>query len=168
MASWEPLVTTALIALASAVASLAVGYPLGYWLATLRRLRRVVTGVLLVPFLLPAFLVGLAIRPLLGDALASESLALIAIIGAHVVMNAGFLAIVTAASLTSRDQYEAALLDGKTLTFLWRRLWRGCKPSSRWGSSWLPGGRAPRPPFCLARVTRLRARHGGVVWSASG
>ena len=124
MASWEPLATTALIALASAVASLAVGYPLGYWLATLRRLRRVVTGVLLVPFLLPAFLVGLAMRPLLGDALASEGLALIAIIGAHVVMNAGFLAIVTAASLTSRDQYEAALLDGATERQIrWRVQW---------------------------------------------
>jgi thiamine transport system permease protein len=124
MASWEPLATTALIALASAVASLAVGYPLGYWLATLRRLRRVVTGVLLVPFLLPAFLVGLAIRPLLGDALASEGFAVIAIIGAHVVMNAGFLAIVTAASLTSRDQYEAALLDGATERQIrWRVQW---------------------------------------------
>jgi thiamine transport system permease protein len=84
----------------------------------------VVTGVLLVPFLLPAFLVGLAIRPLLGDALASEGFAVIAIIGAHVVMNAGFLAIVTAASLTSRDQYEAALLDGATERQIrWRVQW---------------------------------------------
>ena len=124
MASGGPLATTALIALASAVASLAVGYPLGYWLATLRRLRRVVTGVLLVPFLLPAFLVGLALRPVLGDALSNEGVALIAIIGAHVVMNAGFLAIVTAASLTPRDQYEAALLDGATERQIrWRVQW---------------------------------------------
>ncbi len=112
MASLELLATTALIAVLSAVVSLAVGYPLGQWLATLRRLRRVVTGVLLVPFLLPAFLVGLSVRPLLGDALAHEGVALAAIIGSHVVMNAGFLAIVTAASLVPRDQYEAALLDG--------------------------------------------------------
>ena len=114
MANLDLLATTALIAVASAVGSLVVGYPLGYWLATLRKLRRVVTGVLLVPFLLPAFLVGLAVRPLLGDALSSPVVALLAIIGAHVLMNAGFLAIVTAASMTPRDHYEAAVLDGAT------------------------------------------------------
>jgi thiamine transport system permease protein len=116
MANSDVVVTTALLAVASAVVSLLVGYPVGYWLSSLRALRRVVTAVLLVPFLLPAFLVGLALRPLLGDALESSWLALAAIIFAHVLMNAGFIAVVTAASMTPHDQTEAAALDGASAT----------------------------------------------------
>jgi len=99
MASGDLLVTTALVAVTSAVVSLLVGYPVGHWLSSLRALRRIVTGLLLVPFLLPAFLVGLALRPLMGEALDSSWVALGAIISAHVLMNAGFIAVVTAASL---------------------------------------------------------------------
>jgi thiamine transport system permease protein len=108
------LSTTAFIAVMSAVVSLVVGYPIGQWLASLRHLRRLVTTVLLVPFILPAFLVGIALRPLLGDLLDNSRLAIAALIGAHVVMNAGFIAVVTAASMTPRDQSEAAALDGAT------------------------------------------------------
>jgi thiamine transport system permease protein len=120
MGSFDLLMTTAFVALASAVVAVLLGYPIGYWLASLRRLRRLVTGVLLVPFVLPAFLIGLALRPLLGDALESSWVALGSIIFAHVLMNAGFLAVVTAASMTPRDQAEAARLDGaSTLQLRW-------------------------------------------------
>ena len=112
--SLELLGTTALIAVMSAVVSLALGYPIGHWLASLGRGRRLVTSVLLVPFILPAFLVGLALRPLLGDLLDNTHIALVAIISAHVVMNAGFIAVVTATSLPPQDQSEAAALDGAT------------------------------------------------------
>jgi thiamine transport system permease protein len=120
MGSLDLLVTTAFVALASAVVAVALGYPVGHWLSSLRRLRRLVTGVLLVPFLLPAFLVGLALRPLLGDALETSWVAVGSIISAHVLMNAGFLAAVTAASMTPRDQIEAGRLDGaSTIQLRW-------------------------------------------------
>jgi thiamine transport system permease protein len=112
--SLELALTTALIAVMSAVVSVLVGYPTGHWLATLRHTKRVVTSVLLLPFLLPAFLVGLALRPLLGDALDDTRVAMGALIFAHVLMNAGFIAVVTAASITPKDQTEAARLDGAT------------------------------------------------------
>lgn len=106
--------TTALIAVMSAVVSLVLGYPIGHWLASLRRLRRLVTSVLLVPFILPAFLLGIALRPLLGELLDNGPIAVAVLIGAHVLMNAGFIAVVTAASMAPRDQSEAAALDGAT------------------------------------------------------
>lgn len=106
--------TTALIALVSAVVAMLLGYPIGHWLASLRRSKRVITSVLLVPFLLPAFLVGLALRPLVGDALEDTRVAVVALIAAHVLMNAGFIAVVTASSMTPKDQAEAASLEGAT------------------------------------------------------
>ncbi len=116
IANLEFFATTALIAATSAVVAVLLGYPVGLWLASLRRLRRWVTGVILVPFLLPAFLVGLALRPVIGDALDNSYLALAALVFAHVLMNAGFIAVVTAASMTPKDQAEAAALDGATST----------------------------------------------------
>jgi thiamine transport system permease protein len=112
--SFELFATTALIAVTSAVVALVLGYPIGFWLASLRRYKRVVTGVLVLPFILPAFLVGMALRPLLGDALDDTRVAMVALVGAHVLMNAGFVAVVTAASMTPKDQTEAAALDGAT------------------------------------------------------
>lgn len=96
----------------SAVLTLLIGYPIGHWLANLKRTRRVVTAVLLVPFLLPAFLVGISLRPLLNDALTDSKIGILLIIFAHAFMNAGFLAIVTASSLIPKEQHEAAQLDG--------------------------------------------------------
>jgi thiamine transport system permease protein len=88
------------------------GYPVGVWLASLRRSRKLVTSVLLLPFLLPAFVIGLAFRPLFGPWLDDTRVGIIAVICAHALMNAGFIAVVTAASLVPRDQVEAASLDG--------------------------------------------------------
>ncbi len=104
--------TTAVIATMSAVVALVLGYPIGNWLAGLRRTRRVVTAVILLPFLLPAFLVGLAFRPMIGDLLDDSNFGILAIIAAHTFMNAGFIAVVTASSLIPKDQMEAAQLDG--------------------------------------------------------
>ena len=110
--SLELFATTAFIAVMSAVVASVLGYPVGMWLASLRRGRRLLTSVLLVPFILPAFLVGVSLRPLAGDLLDSSLFALVALIGAHALMNAGFLAVVAASSLAPRDQCEAAALDG--------------------------------------------------------
>lgn len=92
--------------------TLLLGYPVGLWLASLRRSRKLVTSVLLVPFLLPAFLIGLSFRSLLGDVLDDSRAATGAVIAAHALMNTGFVAVVTAASLVPRDQVDAGALDG--------------------------------------------------------
>lgn len=110
--SLELLATTAFIAVVSALTSLALGYPIGSWLSSLRRTRALVTSVLLVPFVLPAFVVGLAVRPLAGAAIDDPRVGLLAVIAAHALMNAGFIAVVTAASMVPADQLEAAALDG--------------------------------------------------------
>ncbi len=92
-----------------------VGYPIGLWLASIRRFKRTLTSILLLPFVLPAFVVGLTFRPLVGDWLDQPAIALGAIVVAHTVMNAGFIAVVTASSLIPIDQIEAAQLDGASL-----------------------------------------------------
>ncbi len=121
MANTELLGTTAFIAVMSAVVSLTLGYPIGNWLASLRRSKKLATSVLLVPFLLPAFLIGLSFRPLFGDSLAVYPVAIAALIAAHALMNAGFIAVVTAASRPPREQVEAAYLDGaSTSVIVWR------------------------------------------------
>lgn len=104
--------TTAFISAMSAVVSLTLGYPTGNWLATLRRFKKITTSILLVPFLLPAFLIGLAFRPLIGDILDDPRVGVLAVIAAHALMNAGFIAVVTAASMVPREQVEAASIDG--------------------------------------------------------
>lgn len=114
--------TTAFIAVMSAVVSLAVGYPIGNWLASLRRFKKLITSVLLVPFLLPAFLIGLAFRPLFGDYLGDFRVGVLAVILAHSLMNAGFIAVVTAASMIPREQAEAASLDGASRATIIRRI----------------------------------------------
>lgn len=95
--------------------TLLIGYPIGLWLASVRRGRRVLTSVLLVPFLLPAFLVGLAFRPVFGPGLDDPGIATIAVVFAHALMNAGFIAVVTASSLVPREHIEAAALDGASV-----------------------------------------------------
>ena len=114
--------TTALIAVMSAVVSLVLGYPIGNWLASVRRFRKLVTSVLLVPFLLPAFLIGLAFRPFFGDFLNDVRVGIVVVILAHAFMNAGFIAVVTAASMIPREQAEAASLDGASRATIVRRI----------------------------------------------
>jgi len=108
----ELFVTTALIALASAVVSALIGYPIGNWLASVSKsYRRFVSAVIVVPFLLPPFLVGLALLPLQSPDIDSR-FGILWIIGAHVLMNAGFMARIISANQVPSDQVEAASLDG--------------------------------------------------------
>ena len=96
----------------SAVVSLLVGYPIGNYLASLKRTRSYLTALLLLPFLLPPFLIGLAFRPLVSDLVDDSNIGILAVVMAHAFMNAGFIALVTASSLVPQEQLEAAELDG--------------------------------------------------------
>ncbi len=88
-----------------------LGYPVGNWLASLKRFKNFVSSVLLLPFLLPAFLVGLTLLPLQPTELTFLS-AFGWILFAHLLMNVGFIARVVAASTVPKEQLEAAALDG--------------------------------------------------------
>ncbi|MFM1993539.1 MAG: hypothetical protein RL537_228 [Actinomycetota bacterium] len=107
----ELFLVTALLALSSALLAALLGYPVGNWLASLRRLKGVISSILLLPFLLPAFLVGLSILPLQPVELSFAS-AFGWILFAHLLMNIGFIARVVAASTVPKEQLEAAALDG--------------------------------------------------------
>ncbi len=109
--SLELLLITALLAISSAVIAAILGYPVGNWLASLKRFKNLVSSVLLLPFLLPAFLVGLTLLPLQPTELTFLS-ALGWILFAHLLMNVGFIARVVAASTVPKEQLEAAALDG--------------------------------------------------------
>ncbi|CAB4552667.1 unannotated protein [freshwater metagenome] len=105
------MLVTALLAISSAVLAALLGYPVGNWLASLKRLKNLVSAFLLLPFLLPAFLVGLTILPLQPVEL-NFGLAFGWILFAHLLMNIGFIARVVSASSVSKEQLEAAELDG--------------------------------------------------------
>ncbi len=107
----ELFLVTALLALSSALLAALLGYPVGNWLASLRRFKGVISSILLLPFLLPAFLVGLSILPLQPVELSFAS-AFGWILFAHLLMNIGFIARVVAASSVPKEQLEAAALDG--------------------------------------------------------
>ena len=108
----ELFATTALIALFSAVVATILGYPIGNWLAgTGRKTRQLVSAFLLVPFLLPPFLIGITLLPLQPNTFNSIT-GILWIISAHVLMNAGFMARVVSANQIPADQLEAASLDG--------------------------------------------------------
>ena len=110
---------TALLAISSAVFAALLGYPLGNWLASLKRFKTFISAFLLVPFLLPAFLVGLTILPLQPMELTFVS-AFGWILFAHLLMNVGFIARVVAASSVPKEQLDAAALDGATS---WQSRW---------------------------------------------
>jgi thiamine transport system permease protein len=111
----ELLATTAFIASASAVVALVLGYPMGHWLAGLGKSKRIVTSVILLPFLLPPFLIGLTIRPVLDQSEIDSEFGILIVIAAHAFMNSGFIAIVTSSSLIPKEQIEATELDGAGL-----------------------------------------------------
>ena len=110
--SLELFATTAFIATLSAVVALLAGYPIGLWLSALKKSKRLVTALLLLPFLLPAFLIGLSLRPIFESVLSDSRIGILLVIAAHTFMNAGFIAIVAASSLVPKEQVEAAALDG--------------------------------------------------------
>ncbi len=118
--SFELFLTTALLALVSALGSAFLGYPLGNWLAGLKRLKAFSSALLLVPFLLPSFLVGLVILPFQSQSITVAE-GFIWIVLAHLLMNVGFVARVVAASSVPKEQLEAAQLDGANR---WQSRWQ--------------------------------------------
>ncbi len=113
--SLELLLTTAVIAVVSALASLAVGIPFGSWLRSLGARSAHLIGTLsLIPFLLPPLLVGLAVVGVFGEFEVNSISGMLLVIAAHVFMNFGFIAKVYAGSTIDSEQIEAARLDGAT------------------------------------------------------
>lgn len=111
--SLELLLTTAFIAVVSALLSLSVGVVFGSWLRSLKpRLARLIATLTLIPFLLPPLLIGLAVVGVFGELKIDSNSGMLAIILAHVFMNFGFIAKVFAGSSASSEQIEAARLDG--------------------------------------------------------
>ena len=111
--SLELLSTTAIIAVASSLLSVAFGIPFGNWLRSLNpKTGRLVAAVTLVPFLLPPFLVGLAFEGVFGAADINSNLGMLLIIAAHVFMNFGFIGKVFAATTIDSEQVESARLAG--------------------------------------------------------
>jgi thiamine transport system permease protein len=111
--SLELLSTTATIAVASSLLSVAFGIPFGSWLRSLDpKTARLVAAITLVPFLLPPFLVGLAFEGIFGEAQVNSNLGMLLIIAAHVFMNFGFIGKVFAATTIDSEQVESARLAG--------------------------------------------------------
>jgi thiamine transport system permease protein len=111
--SLELLSTTAIIAVASSLLSVAFGVPFGNWLRSLdQKTARLISAITLVPFLLPPFLVGLAFEGIFGVAHVNSNLGMLLIITAHVFMNFGFIGKVFAATTIDSEQVESARLAG--------------------------------------------------------
>ena len=111
--SLELLLTTAFIAVVSALLSLSVGVIFGSWLRSLKpRLARLIATLSLIPFLLPPLLIGLAVVGVFGELKFDSNSGMLAILLAHVFMNFGFIAKVFAGSSVGSEQIEAARLDG--------------------------------------------------------
>jgi thiamine transport system permease protein len=111
--SLELLSTTAIIAVASSLLSVAFGIPFGNWLRSLdQKTARLIAAITLVPLLLPPFLVGLAFEEIFGVAHVNSNFGMLLIIAAHVFMNFGFIGKVFAATTIDSEQVESARLAG--------------------------------------------------------
>lgn len=107
----ELFLNTGALAALSALAAVGFGIPLGLFLLGLSgQIRAIASALFAVPFLLPAFLIGITALPL------SESLPWdwFWVVAAHAFMNAGFIGLVVAAAVSGipGQQIEQALLDG--------------------------------------------------------
>lgn len=107
----ELFLNTGTLAALSALAAVGFGIPLGLFLLGLSgQIRAIASALFAVPFLLPAFLIGITALPL------SESLPWdwFWVVAAHAFMNAGFIGLVVAAAVSGipGQQIEQALLDG--------------------------------------------------------
>ncbi len=118
---FQLLFQTAWLAGLSALAALLLGLPLGFFLLGLGgKIKSLISALFAVPFLLPAFLIGIVLLPIAG----SSDLVWFWIVLAHAFMNAGFLALVIAASLSGipSEQIEQAKLEGANRFQLLRRV----------------------------------------------
>ncbi len=111
--SLELVLTTAIIAVVSALLSLAIGVRFGSWLRSLgSRAAHLIGTITLIPFLLPPLLVGLALFGIVGELEVNSISGMFLVISVHVFMNFGFIAKVYAGSTINSEQIEAARLDG--------------------------------------------------------
>ncbi|NBU23170.1 MAG: iron ABC transporter permease [Actinobacteria bacterium] len=111
--SFELLLTTAFIAVVSAALSAFVGVPVGFWLSSISpRLGRIVSAVLTVPFLLPPFLIGIAINAITRDLTINSTIGIFLILAAHTIMNAGFIARIVATRTVGSELVDAAEIEG--------------------------------------------------------
>lgn len=107
----ELFITTAALAVFSALFSVLLGTLLGLFLLALNsRLRALASALYALPFLLPAFLVGIALLPLIDSQQPSWGWVVLA----HVFMNAGFVGLTVAANISGipKQQLEQASLEG--------------------------------------------------------
>ncbi len=119
----ELLLTTAFIAVVSAGLSVLFGLPIGSWLASLsERQQRWIGTITVVPFLLPPLLIGIAALPLTSNLKIDSNLGILLILAAHAFMNIGFVSRVVAGASLSREQIEAARLDGASDSTIRRKL----------------------------------------------
>jgi thiamine transport system permease protein len=109
---WVAL-TTAVIAVVSALISLLIGIPSGFWLRSLGpQSKRLVTAILVIPFLLPALLFGIAIRAIFPSLEIDAEFGILAISLMHAVMNSGFVSRVVSGARVTKSQLEQAQLEG--------------------------------------------------------
>lgn len=95
--------------------SLALGFPLANWLASFGQgSRRIFSALLTIPFVLPAFLIGLTLLPIQNQMDIDSHFGIYWILLAHILMNAGFAARVIMGNQLPLEQAQAAQLDGAT------------------------------------------------------
>lgn len=105
----------------SAVVAMALGFPIANWLGSLARTpRRILAAILTLPFVLPAFLIGLTFLPIQNQLDLDSRFGIYWILAAHVLMNAGFAARVILSNRLPLDQAQAAELDGATASQIGR------------------------------------------------
>ena len=107
----------------SAVVSMALGFPIANWLGSLsRKPRRILGAILTLPFVLPAFLIGLTLLPIQNQFGLDARFGIYWILIAHVLMNAGFAARVILSNRLPLEQAQAAELDGATASQIGRHI----------------------------------------------
>lgn len=106
---------TALLALGSAVLAGVVGYVIAPWLHDLKNSARIARVVLLLPFVMPALLFGIALLPIQNALALDSNFGMLWVLMAHVIMNAGYLANVIAANAPRKSIHEAAAIDGASV-----------------------------------------------------
>jgi thiamine transport system permease protein len=111
--SFELLASTAAIAVSSVVLAVILGVPFGSWLRTQKpQFERLISVLVLVPFLLPPLIVGMAFADLGLVNEVNSKTGILLILIAHTFMNFGFIARSVANSPITNEQIESAQLEG--------------------------------------------------------